>query len=193
MRVRLIRRLTYVAALTAVVAPLHGGEEMSAESFYSLKTSTLQGKPTDLSEYAGKVSLVVNVASQCGFTPQYAGLEKLYAEQKARGVVVLGFPSNDFGGQEPGSPEEIAMFCKKNYGVTFPLFSKVVTKVGPEQSPIYAFLGKGGQLPSWNFAKYVVGKDGKVLAFFPSKVTPESKELHDAIDAALGAKTAATP
>jgi glutathione peroxidase len=155
------------------------------ESLYSLKTTTLSGQPADLAQYKGRVALVVNVASECGFTPQYAGLEKLYEEYKDKGAVVLGFPSNDFGAQEPGTPEEITEFCKKNYGVTFPMFSKVVTKSGPDQSPVYGFLGASGSLPSWNFAKYVVGKDGKVVSFFNSKVTPESKELRDALDAAL--------
>jgi glutathione peroxidase len=159
---------------------------LPAESFYALSTTTLQGEPAPLSRYAGKVSLVVNVASQCGFTPQYAGLEKLYEGMKDRDFVVLGFPSNDFGGQEPGTAEEIETFCKRNYGVTFPMFSKLVTKAGPDQSPIYAFLGGSGQLPSWNFAKYLVGKDGRVVAFFPSKVAPEAKELRDAIEVALG-------
>ncbi len=158
---------------------------MSNDSFYSLKTNTLAGKPADLAHFAGKVTLVVNVASECGFTPQYKGLEALHAELQAKGFSVLGFPSNDFGGQEPGTPEQIQTFCQKNYGVTFPMFSKLVTKPGPEQSPIYAYLGRGGNLPNWNFCKYLVGKDGKVIAFFPSKVTPESKELKDAIEAAL--------
>jgi len=155
------------------------------DSFYSLKTSTLAGKPADLAQFAGQVTLVVNVASECGFTPQYKGLEALHEELKAKGFSVLGFPSNDFGGQEPGSPEQIQTFCQKNYGVTFPMFGKLVTKTGPEQSPIYAYLGKTGNLPNWNFCKYLVGKDGKVIAFFPSKVTPESKDLKDAIEAAL--------
>jgi glutathione peroxidase len=160
---------------------------MSTESLYSLRTKTLEGKDADLSAYAGKVTLVVNVASQCGFTPQYAGLEKLHHDLSGRGFSVLGFPSNDFGRQEPGSPEEIATFCERNYGVTFPMFQKVVTKAGPEQSPVYAFLGQSGSLPSWNFAKYLVGKDGKVIHFFPSKVAPESPELKSAIAAALDA------
>jgi glutathione peroxidase len=174
--------LTLVA--TTALRSTAGGP-VSADSFYSLKTSTLQGQPADLGQYAGKVTLVVNVASQCGFTPQYAGLEKLHEELQGRGFAVLGFPSNDFGSQEPGSSEEIATFCKKNYGVTFPMFSKLVTKAGPDQSPIYSFLGQGGQLPAWNFSKYLVGKDGKVIGFYPSKVAPESKELRDAIEAAL--------
>ncbi len=160
---------------------------MSADSFYAMKTTTLAGQPADLAQYDGKVALVVNVASQCGFTPQYAGLQKLYDELKDKGFVVLGFPSNDFGAQEPGTPDEIASFCKKNYGVTFPLFSKLVTKAGPEQSPIYGYLGKTGSLPSWNFAKYLVDKNGKVVQFFNSKVTPDSPELRSAIDKALAA------
>ena len=172
------------AAVLCAAAPFSSGGDMP-ESFYQLKTTTLQGQPADLSQYKGKVTVAVNVASQCGYTPQYAGLEKLHTDLKDRGFSVLGFPSNDFGGQEPGSPEEIATFCKKSYGVTFPLFGKLVTKAGPEQSPIYAFLGKDGQLPGWNFSKYLVGKDGKVVAFFPSRVTPDSKELKDAIESAL--------
>ena len=158
---------------------------MTHDSLYAFKTTTLQGKPADLSQYSGKVTLVVNVASQCGLTPQYAGLENLQKEYSGRGFSILGFPSNDFGGQEPGSPEEIATFCQKNYGVTFPMFSKLVTKPGADQSPVYKFLGASGHLPAWNFSKYVIGKDGKVLAFFPSEVTPESKEVRGAIAKAL--------
>lgn len=177
-------RIAVVAALVATVGM--GGVVSADESFYELKTKTLQGEPADLSQYAGKVALVVNVASQCGFTPQYAGLQSLQEEMKGQGLVVLGFPSNDFGGQEPGSAEEIATFCKKNYGVTFPMFTKVVTKKGPDQSPIYAFLGASGDLPSWNFCKYLIGKDGKVVQFFPSKVEPGATELREAIEKALG-------
>jgi glutathione peroxidase len=190
-----LRRLGALAgglALAAVASASFAAPEGAASggamkngSFYSFQTTTLEGKPADLAQYSGKVSLVVNVASQCGFTPQYKGLEALHEELKGKGFSVLGFPSNDFGGQEPGSPEEIRSFCQKNYGVSFPMFSKVVTKAGAQQSPIYAFLGASGSLPAWNFAKYVIGKDGKVAAFFPSNVTPESKELRAAIDAAL--------
>ena len=166
--------------LVVTVAPVS-----AQQSFYDLKTNGLDGKAADLAQYKGKVSLVVNVASKCGYTPQYDGLEKLHKEMTAKGVNVLGFPSNDFGGQEPGTSEEIASFCKLTYGVTFPMFEKVVTKQGPAQSPIYAYLGTSGNLPAWNFSKYVIGKDGKVVAFFPSKVTPESPELRDAINKAL--------
>ena len=139
-----------LAALTllAQTTLLHAGGPVSSDSLYSLKATTLSGQPADLGQYRGKVAVVVNVASQCGYTPQYAGLEKLYGEMKDKGVVVLGFPSNDFGSQEPGTAEEIGAFCKKNYGVTFPMFSKLVTKAGPEQSPIYTFLGQGGELPA---------------------------------------------
>ena len=157
------------------------------DSFYSLKTTTLQGQPADLAQYAGKVALVVNVASECGFTPQYAGLEKLYEELRGRGFTVLGFPSNEFGQQEPGDAEQIATFCQRNYGVTFPLFSKLVTQKAEGQSPVYEFLGRAsGKLPQWNFAKYVIGRDGQVLGFYSSKVAPESKELRETIESALG-------
>jgi glutathione peroxidase len=156
-----------------------------ASSFYDLKTSSLDGKPADLGAYKGKVTLVVNVASKCGYTPQYDGLEKLHAELAPKGFAVLGFPSNDFGGQEPGTAEEIQQFCKLTYGVTFPMFEKSVTKAGPGQSPIYAYLGQTGNLPAWNFSKYLVGKDGKVIAFYPSKVKPDAPELRDAIAKAL--------
>jgi glutathione peroxidase len=177
--------LGLVVATLALAAPVQSGDTMASDSLYSLKTTALDGKPADLGQYKGKVALVINVASQCGLTPQYAGLEKLHEELKGRGFTVLGFPSNDFGGQEPGTPEEIATFCKKNYGVSFPMFSKLVTKAGPDQSPIYALLGKGRELPSWNFAKYVVGKDGRVVAFFNSKVLPDDKALRETIEAEL--------
>ena len=157
-----------------------------AGSLYDLKVTTLDGKPADLAAYRGKVVLVVNVASQCGYTPQYAGLEKLYREMAPKGVVILGFPSNDFGGQEPGTAEEIGAFCKRTYDVTFPMFAKVVTKPGVDQSPVYTLLGQTGSLPQWNFSKYVVDKNGKVVAFFPSRVTPDAPELRAALDKALG-------
>jgi glutathione peroxidase len=156
-------------------------------SFYDLKTETLQGKPADLSAYRGKVTLVVNTASECGYTPQYEGLEALHRDLAPKGFSVLGFPSNDFGGQEPGSAQQIAEFCRKNYGVTFPMFAKLSTRPGAGQSPIYTFLGASGNLPAWNFSKYVVGKNGKVVAFFPSAVTPDAPELRAAITKALNA------
>ena len=173
----------YVSVIMLVAA----AAMMSAQagSFYDLKTKTLLGKNGDLAQYRGKVSLVVNVASKCGFTPQYEGLEKLQREMKGKAFNVLGFPSNDFGQQEPGSSEEIAQFCKLTYDVTFPMFEKVVTKNGGDQSPIYRFLGQSGHLPAWNFSKYVVDKQGRITAFFPSDVTPEDPRLRDAVAKAL--------
>ncbi len=157
-----------------------------AGTFYDLKTETLVGnKPADLGAYRGKVTLVVNVASYCGYTPQYAGLEKLHRELAPKGFAVLGFPSNDFGEQEPGSAQQIAEFCRLTYDVTFPMFSKVVTRAGAGQSPIYQFLGRSSSLPAWNFGKYLIGKNGQVLGFFPSDVTPESPRLREAIAEAL--------
>jgi glutathione peroxidase len=170
---------TFLAPAVEFAMPMGSG------SFYDLKVTTLAGQPADLAAYRGKVTLVVNVASQCGYTPQYAGLEKLYRDMAPKGFAILGFPSNDFGGQEPGTPEEIQQFCKRTYDVTFPMFAKVVTKAGPEQSAVYAFLGESGSLPQWNFGKYVLDKNGKVTAFFPSRVAPDAAELRAAIEKAL--------
>jgi glutathione peroxidase len=181
--------LLTLTVLAAAVAGQRPPAVPPVNSLYDLKTTTLLGQPADLTQYRGKVALVVNVASYCGFTPQYKGLEQLYRELSTQNpFVILGFPSNDFGEQEPGSPQEIVEFCKRTYDVTFPMFAKVVTQPGREQSPVYAFLGASGNLPQWNFAKYVVNKDGKVVAFFPSEVTPESPALRKAIDAALHGK-----
>lgn len=153
-------------------------------SLYDLEANTLEGAPQALSTYKGKVALVVNVASECGFTPQYQGLEKLYEDYQGKGFVLLGFPSNDFGAQEPGDAKQIREFCSTKFHVTFPMFAKVATK-GPGQSPVYAFLASRNGEPKWNFHKYLVGKDGQVLAAFPSKVAPDSPELKKAIDDAL--------
>jgi glutathione peroxidase len=185
--------IALVTAAALYVAPAAGQQPSSpagatVKSFYDLQTKTLDGKPADLATYRGKVSLVVNVASKCGYTPQYDGLEHLQKEMTGKDFNVLGFPSNDFGGQEPGTAQEIATFCKLTYGVTFPMFEKVVTKAGADQSPIYSFLGASGNLPAWNFSKYVIGKDGKIVAFFPSKVKPDAPELRAAIDKALSAQ-----
>jgi glutathione peroxidase len=181
-----LRRALVTVALLTMCAALASGATVS--SFYDLKTNTLLGKPADLATYRGKVTLVVNVASYCGYTPQYKGLEKLHRDLQGQGFAVLGFPSNDFGEQEPGSAEEIAQFCKLTYDVTFPMFAKVVTVPGRQQSPIYTFLGTSGHLPAWNFSKYLIGKDGRIIAFYPSDVTPESPELRRAITKALASK-----
>ena len=186
--VALTLAVTVVASLTgAEVLAQRGAPGGRMASFYDLKTQTLLGKPADLADYRGKVTLVVNVASYCGYTPQYKGLEQLHRELKDKGFAVLGFPSNDFGEQEPGTGEEIATFCKLTYDVTFPMFSKVVTRPGPGQSPVYTYLGASGHLPAWNFGKYLIGKDGKVRAFFASDVTPDEPALRVAIADALKA------
>src|SRR5438874_3488355 len=184
-RALMLIALGLAGTLAVTVAASQSPSGAAVSSFYALKTSSLNGKPADLGIYRGKVTLVVNVASKCGFTPQYEGLEKLNRELAPKGFAVLGFPSNDFGQQEPGSAEEIAQFCKLTYDVTFPMFEKVVTKRGGEQSPVYAFLGQSGHLPAWNFSKYVVDKQGRITAFFPSDVTPEDPKLRDAIAKAL--------
>jgi glutathione peroxidase len=182
----IVAAIVAVSAGRAVVAASDATKGTAVpQSFYELSAAKLSGEPADLKEYQGKVALVVNTASKCGFTPQYKGLQALYTELAPRGFVVLGFPSNDFGGQEPGTAEEIKTFCELNYKVTFPMFSKVVTQATEGQSPIYAWLGRTGDLPKWNFSKYLIGRDGKVLAFFPSKVAPDAPELRQAIEQAL--------
>jgi len=188
------RRASWAVGVVAVVAATLSAAAArqtpsalggAVTSFYDLRTKTLDGKPAELAQYRGTVSLVVNVASFCGYTPQYAGLERLYRELKGKGFAILGFPSNDFGEQEPGTAQEIADFCRLNYDVTFPMFEKVVTRSGSGQSPVYAFLGRSGHLPAWNFAKYLIDRQGRVAAFFPSDVTPEDPRLRAAITKAL--------
>jgi glutathione peroxidase len=153
------------------------------------KPNSLEGDPAPLDKWRGKVVLVVNTASQCGFTPQYEGLEALHKELESKGFSVLGFPCNDFGGQEPGDPKQIRTFCTDHYQVSFPMFEKVKVKPGDGQSPIYAWLeASTGQVPSWNFCKYLIGKDGKPIRFWASKTTPDSAELRTAIETALAAK-----
>lgn len=147
-----------------------------------------EGEKTNLAAYEGKVVLLVNVASKCGFTKQYAGLQKLYEEKKDDGLVILGFPCNDFGGQEPGSIEEIVNFCSSKFNVTFPIMAKIHVK-GENQHPLYtALTGEKGAFPGnmkWNFGKILIGKDGKPLAKFGSMTKPQSDKLTQAIDAAL--------
>jgi glutathione peroxidase len=141
--------------------------------------------PQDLCQYAGKVVLVVNTASYCGFTKQYEGLERIYAKYNGRGFVVLGFPSNDFGQQEPGNAKEIADLCFNTYGVKFPMFAKSSVK-GEAANSLHASLARiTGQEPKWNFTKYLIGRDGKVIGHFPSKVTPEDSQLVGKIEQAL--------
>ena len=155
-------------------------------SMHTIQMQSLEGKPVNLADYKGKVVLIVNVASRCGFTPQYEGLEKLHEAYKDKGLVVLGFPCNDFGGQEPGSEKEIRDFCSTTYKVTFPMMQKVKVTAGPGQSELFEFLGtRTGKLPGWNFGKYLVGKDGQPVAFYASSVKPGDAALKQAIDQAL--------
>jgi glutathione peroxidase len=155
-------------------------------SMYTIQTRTLEGQPANLADYKGKVVLIVNVASKCGFTPQYSDLEKLNQKFKDKGLVILGFPCNDFGGQEPGSAKEIRDFCTTTYPVTFPMMEKVQVKAGPSQSELFEFLGtRTGKLPGWNFSKYLVGKDGQPIAFYASSVKPGDAALQQAIEQAL--------
>lgn len=153
---------------------------LSMNSIYDFKLNAIDGQVIDFSKYKGKNILIVNVASKCGYTPQYADLEKLH-EQYGNKVVVLGFPANNFGGQEPGTNTEIASFCQKNYGVNFQMFEKISVK-GADQHPLYAWLKeKTGKEPSWNFCKFLVKADGTVK-FFASNVTPLDKQIIDEIN-----------
>jgi len=165
--------------------------QAASPNLYDIPLKDIDGKPTSLKAYQGKVLLVVNVASKCGFTPQYAGLETLYKQFVDEGLVVLGFPCNDFGAQEPGSNEEIKTFCSDTYGVTFPMFDKLHVK-GAEQHALYAALtGDGSPYPGpvrWNFGKFLIDRDGTIAARFDSKVTPSDAELVAAAEAALAAK-----
>jgi len=169
---------TQPSAVSSIGAPLR----------FTMKS--LDGRDVDLSQYQGKVILMVNTASKCGNTPQYAPLEALYAKYADRGFVILGFPSNDFGHQEPGSDIEISEFCTKNYGVTFPMFSKVDVK-GDNICPLYAYLtGKDTDAPfagtiTWNFEKFLIGRDGNIVARFKPKTQPDSPQVLAAIEGEL--------
>jgi glutathione peroxidase len=181
-----------LSLLAAVLMPgITSAQPSASVDIFSVPIKDIDGKTTTLKAYQGKVLLVVNVASKCGFTPQYAGLEALYAKFKAKGFVVLGFPCNQFGSQEPGSKEEIKQFCTLNYGVTFPMFDKIEVN-GPQRSPIYeALAGKGSPVPGdirWNFTKFLIGRDGKIINRCESKVKPDDAGLEKAIVAALDAK-----
>jgi glutathione peroxidase len=169
------------------LAALASVSMFGASSVYEFQMKTIKGEPVSLGDYKGKVLLIVNVASKCGFTPQYEALEALYKKYKDQGLVVLGFPANNFMSQEPGSDEEIQTFCKSKYGVTFPMFSKISVK-GDDKAPLYQFLtSSGGEIP-WNFTKFLVGKDGKPIERFSPKVTPDAAELTSKIEKALAAK-----
>ena len=167
-------------------------EESSVNDIYGFTMKDIDGRDVSLADFRGKVLLVVNVASKCGFTGQYAGLEKLYQTYADRGLVVLGFPANNFMGQEPGTEAEIKSFCTLTYGVTFPMFAKISVK-GKTIHPLYAYLtdeklhpGAGGAI-SWNFNKFLIARNGAILAHFGSRTAPDDPELATAIEAALQA------
>ena len=174
-----------------VLLALLGTAAMATEkTIYDFTLNSIDGQPTPLSSFKGKIVLLVNVASRCGYTPQYAALESIYEKYKSRGFVIVGIPANNFGGQEPGSNQEIKTFCTAKYHVTFPMMAKVSVK-GSDITPLYQFLTDktahpetGGEI-GWNFTKFLVGPDGKVLARFDSKVEPDSAQVTSAIEKAL--------
>ena len=162
----------------------------AASSIHEFTMNSIDGKSVPLSNFKGKIVLVVNVASRCGYTPQYEGLQALYEKYKAQGFVITGFPANNFGGQEPGTDQEIQTFCKAKYGVTFPMFSKISVK-GGDTAPLYRFLTDksanpktGGEI-GWNFTKFLVDRDGKVIGRFDTQIEPQSREVTAAVEAAL--------
>jgi len=163
----------------------------AADSIYDVPLKDIDGNSTTLKPYEGKVLLIVNVASQCGYTPQYAALEALYSKYKGQGLVVLGFPCNQFNGQEPGTDAEIKQFCSSKYGVTFPLFDKIEVN-GDNRHPLYVLLaGKNSPVAGnirWNFTKFLIDRHGNILKRFESKVKPDSAEVTAAVEAALAAK-----
>jgi glutathione peroxidase len=178
-----------ILAMFGVATYTSGVGNLSAlpETLYGFQVKDIDGREVKLDKYKGKVILVVNVASKCGLTPQYEGLEKLYKKYKDKGFVILGFPANEFAGQEPGSNAEIKQFCSMNYGVTFPMFSKIVVK-GDGIHPLYQWLIAKSEKKNdieWNFAKFLVGKDGKLKERFSPRMKPEAEELEKAIQNAL--------
>ncbi len=183
-----MKRLSTLAVLLAATAMLTAAD---SSSVLDIPVKDIEGRDTSLKAYEGKVLLVVNVASQCGLTPQYEGLQSLYDKYKDKGLVVLGFPCNDFGAQEPGTNEEIKFFCTSNYKVTFPMFDKVHVK-GASQHPLYkALTGKEGAFPGdvkWNFGKFLIGRDGKPLHRFEPGTEPNDADLLKAVEEALTAK-----
>jgi glutathione peroxidase len=186
-----VRSLLVVAAMGCVaVAQAAEKETKKAPEALNFKMKSLTGKTVDLSKYKGKVVMIVNVASQCGNTKQYSALEDLHEKYADKGLAILGFPANEFGQQEPGSDEEISEFCEKNYGVKFDMFSKVVVK-GEGQCPLYKFLTSKETEPqpagdiTWNFEKFVIGRDGKIVARFAPKTKPESEEVVAVIEEQL--------
>jgi glutathione peroxidase len=178
-----VRNLAVIVGLAA--------SALSAASIYDYTLNSIDGKPTALSSFKGKVVLLVNVASRCGYTPQYTGLEALYEKNKDKGFVIVGVPANNFMGQEPGTNQEIQTFCKSKYDVQFPIMSKLSVK-GSDKTPLYQYLTSPEQNPKtggeikWNFTKFLIGRDGQILARFEPAVTPEDPALTSAVSSALG-------
>lgn len=165
-------------------------KKMTESPVYNFTMKTLEGKDKSLGEYKGKVVMVVNTASFCGYTPQYKDLEALYQQYKDKGFIIIGFPANNFGKQEPGTDKDIAVFCERNYGVSFPMFSKISVK-GDDIHPLYKYLTTATQFKeeiAWNFTKFLVDKNGNVVAKFPSKVKPMEKEITTKVDELLAGK-----
>lgn len=181
-----MKKLTLLCSLITMTALA-----VSAQSLYDIKLKDIDGKDTTLAAYKGKAVLIVNVASKCGYTKQYSGLEATYQKYKDQGLVILGFPCNQFGGQEPGTNEEIKEFCSSKFNVTFPLFDKIEVN-GANRHPLYvALAGKNSPFPGdikWNFNKFLIGKDGKILKRFDSGVKPDAEELIQAVESALATK-----
>jgi len=177
-----------IATLAAAMCAAHMVFADNSSTLQNIPLKDINGKDTSLKDYTGKVILLVNVASKCGNTPQYEGLQALYEKYKDKGFVIIGVPSNDFGGQEPGTPEEIKAFCTDNYHVTFPLMAKVHVR-GKEKCPLYAALtGSESPFPGdvkWNFGKFLIDRNGKVIKRFEPSVKPETPEVVQAIEAAL--------
>ena len=182
-------KLISMLVLALIAAPQNKIQEKpKVADALNFTMNSLDGKPVNLAKYQGNVVLMVNVASECGYTPQYEGLQALHKKYLARGLRILGFPSNDFGSQEPGTNAEIADFCKKNYGVEFDMFSKIKV-LGGDKAPLYKTLTSTPKFSgdvSWNFEKFLIGRDGQVLGRYKSPVEPLSAELTKAIEAALG-------
>ena len=185
-----MRSLRFAAILVGVSMAFGAGATSQPSSVLDFSVKANDGKSVDLNQYKGKVLLIVNTASKCGFTPQYEGLEKVYTTYKDKGFDILAFPANDFGHQEPGTNEEIREFCTSKYNVTFDLFEKIVVK-GDGQAPLYQYLTSKTTDPEfagpikWNFTKFLVSKEGKIVARYDSKVKPESKEVTEAIEREL--------
>lgn len=187
-----MKMLGWILALALTTGCATANKENTVNSIYDIEVNTIAGETIKLEAYKGKTLLIVNTASKCGFTKQYEGLQALYTTYEDQGLVILGFPSNDFMKQEPGSNEDIAVFCQVNYGVTFPMFEKIAVK-GDEQHPLYTWLTSkelhpdfGGKI-SWNFNKFLISPEGEIVNRYGSRTKPDDKKLVAAIEKSLGA------